>query len=887
MNFKTITILLIIFIISGSLEQSYAWGWKKKQKNKKEQITGQPAPKQQSAYERLFSGKKCETAKGFLTLHKMDGKVYAEFPLKYMDRDVLIGSTVSEISDNRFALVGEKPHTPLHVMFSLKDSAVQLLHRDNCHYLTDDENIAERLKISMKSPLVERFKIEAWTPDSSAVIIDLTSFLLSDNEQLDPFSPFSIATAGGKQQIDKNFNRDKSMITGIKAFEDNVSIQTLLSYMAGTRGQNPQQQGGGIAKRPFTALMTRSIVLLPEIPMQPRPGDPRMNVFVDQSIRFDQNKGIVPVFHTIHWRLEPQDEAAYQRGELVEPKKPIVYYMDDAFPENWKKYIKQGVEIWQKAFEKIGFKNAIQVREFPKDDPEFDPDNLKYSCIRYCPVPTANAMGMSWVDPRSAETINATVYVYHNVVEMLQSWRFIQTAQADPEVRSVRMREDILGDCLSYVIAHEVGHTLGFMHNMASSAAIPVDSLRSPSFTQKYGTTYSIMDYARNNYVAQPGDKEKGVRLTPPELGEYDYYAVKWLYTPLPEAKTQEEQQKILSQWIEEKSGDPVYRYGKQQVRFRIDPSAIEEDLGDDAMKAAEYGIKNLKYILAHLDEWVGKEDPDFTFRKRIYNEVVFQYSRYLTHVIANIGGIYMYEHQEGDQLPAFQIVPREKQKRAARFMLAQLKDLGWLDPDQFQRGFPLQANVSGEIAASIFKGLVSRISPLMICEERATQGSYSREEYLNDLYQFIWGPTILGKNLNQVEKKLQNEHLALLMQGAALEKKGIPGANLSAYAGWEETLVPEFVKANSRADYGDIPENMSGIFTNREYITTNVTDATARMGFGEPYIRATGSPLDYRMYHTLKQVKRLLESKAATGSADTRQHYQLLLFKIEKALKN
>lgn len=887
MKQRKFILFLIITLLVGSTGDSYAWGRKKK-KMKNQPTMSMPVPKKLSPYERLFDGKKCETAKGFLTLHKIDGKIYVELPLKYMERDMLIGSTVSEISDNRFALVGEKPHIPLHAMFVLKDSSVNLLHRDNCHYLTTDKNIEERLKVSMKSPLVERFKVEAWTPDSTAVIFDMTGFLLSDNEQFDPFSPFSVASGMGQRQIDKSFNRDKSMIAGIKAFSDNVSIQSLLSYMAGVRGPDPRSPRAFITKSPFTALMTRSIILLPEETMSPRLGDPRINVFVDQMVSFDNKKGMEPVFYATRWKLEPKDQEAYDRGELVEPKKPIVFYVDDAFPENWKGYVKEGVEVWQKAFEKIGFKNAILAKDFPKDDPEFDPDNLKYSCVRYCPVAVPNAMGMSWKDPRTAEIINSTVYVYHNVVEMLQSWRFIQTSPADPEMRSVNMKEELLGDCLSYVIAHEVGHTLGFMHNMAASAAIPVDSLRSPSFTQKYGTTYSIMDYARNNYVAQPGDKEKGVRLTPPELGLYDYYAVKWLYTPLPEAKTPEEAQKIASKWITEKSGDPIYRYGKQQIEFRIDPSSIEEDLGDDAIKAAEYGVKNLKYIMTHLDEWVGKEDTDYSFRKRIYNEILFQYSRYLTQVLANIGGIYVNERYDGDLRLAYQVLPSEKQKRAVRFMFAQLKDLEWLNSDKLQRGFPLSGNVSVELISSIFKGLVERVEPIRICEGRTEKGGYTSLQYLDDLYRFIWGPTEQGRSLTKTEEKLQNEHLKVLIAGAGIEKKGITGVNMSGLVGYSGTIVPDFVKAGSREDYGDISENMSGIFNNRDYAAGDkVCIGAEHMGFGENGVRSNGGALDFRLLHTLNRVRKLVMSKAAMGSEDTRQHYQLLLFKIEKALKN
>ena len=360
--------------------------------------------------------------------------------------------------------------------------------------------------------IIENLAIKAYSPDSTAVVIDMTNFLLSDNEQLNPFSAYAPVTWSGAW-IEKEFKRNNSQIAKIKAFDDNVSVQSSLTYSVSLRDKRSYYW----YKEPFTAVMTRTFLLLPEEPMRPRLADPRINIFWQGYSEFsNEGNGMKPLYYANRWRLEPKDEAAYRRGELVEPKKPIVFYIDNAFPEMWKPYMKYAVEVWQKAFENIGFKNAIIAKDFPTNDPEFDPDNLKYSCIRYSPSSVANAMGPSWTDPRTGEIINASVYVYHNVIKLVQDWRFLHTAAVDSDVRKVVLDDEIIGDCIRYVVSHEVGHCLALMHNMSASAAIPVDSLRSPSFTQKYGTTYSIMDYARNNYVAQPGDKEKGVRLTPP-----------------------------------------------------------------------------------------------------------------------------------------------------------------------------------------------------------------------------------------------------------------------------------------------------------------------------------------------------------------------------------
>lgn len=891
MRQKTLILLILASLLAWSVGDAYGMTGTRKKKSKKgkgEVEMKQEMPKK-SKYEQLFDGRKAETVKGLFTLHKMDdGSLYIELPLNLLNKDMLIASIVSEISDNRFANVGEITHEPMLVSFTRVDSSINLVQLVNSYILTDDKNVADRLAISMKAPVMERYRIEAYSPDSTAVVINMTNFFLSDNEDMDPFSPFSPATGGGQRRIDKMFNRDKSNIAEVKAFADNVSIRSSLSYRAGSMGQmDPRPY---ISQRPFTALMTRSIMLLPESPMRPRLADPRIGFFFQQMIRFDGNKGTAPEMYALRWRLEPKDEAAYRRGELVEPKQPIVFYIDDKFPEFWKPYIKSGIETWQKAFEKIGFKNAILAKDFPKDDPEFDPDNFKYSCVRYCPIPIANAMGQPVTDPRTGEIIHATVYIFHNVLDILQSWRMIQTGPADPDVRGVKMPEEMLGDCMRYVIAHEVGHTLSLMHNMSASAAIPVDSLRSPSFTRKYGTTYSIMDYARNNYVAQPGDKERGVKMTPPELGLYDYYAIKWLYTPILDAKTAKEEVPVLDKWITEKSGDPVYRYGKQQFRLRIDPSSVEEDLGDDPVKAAEYGVKNLKYVMKYLDEWVGDDDKDYSFRQRIYNEILYQYYRYLGHVMANIGGMYMYERYDGDARPvAYEPVPRERQKQSVRFMLNQARDLSWINSSKLQRGYPLSGNISGVLEKSIFDGLMGMLRHLIISENNAGKEAYSRVEFLNDIYNIIMKPTLQGKSLTKTEIRLQTQFVNALYQAADLARKGFGGGDVSASTmGFVSPItIPDFIKANSRADYGDMPEHFAGIYSNRDIVAPrNAARVEEYMGFGEPYIQPMGFRIDHNCFMMLKQINNLMKSKANAGSRETQDFYQMMIFKFNKMFK-
>ncbi len=853
--------------------------WKKKGK-KEEKVE----VKKETPYEKFFKGKKCETVKGLIILHKMDNKIYFELPLSLLGKDMLIGSTVTEITNNGFANVGEKPHEPMHVMFTRTDSTINL-RQVTCAYMSKDRNLQERIKTSMMPAIIENLAIKAYSPDSTAVVIDMTNFLLSDNEQLNPFSAYAPVTWSGAW-IEKEFKRNNSQIAKIKAFDDNVSVQSSLTYSVSLRDKRSYYW----YKEPFTAVMTRTFLLLPEEPMRPRLADPRINIFWQGYSEFsNEGNGMKPLYYANRWRLEPKDEAAYRRGELVEPKKPIVFYIDNAFPEMWKPYMKYAVEVWQKAFENIGFKNAIIAKDFPTDDPEFDPDNLKYSCIRYSPSSVANAMGPSWTDPRTGEIINASVYVYHNVIKLVQDWRFLHTAAVDSDVRKVVLDDEIIGDCIRYVVSHEVGHCLALMHNMSASAAIPVDSLRSPSFTQKYGTTYSIMDYARNNYVAQPGDKEKGVRLTPPELGLYDMFSISWLYRPLLDAKTPEDEVPTLSKWISEKSGNLAYRYGKQQFRTRLDPSSVEEDLGDDAMKAGVYGIKNLKIILANLNGWVGKDDPDYRFRLNMYNEVIYQYFRYLNNVLMNIGGIYMNERYDGDVLPSYTVVPRKDQRRAVKFLLDQMKDMDWLDAKEMQEGYPLRGNIASYLQDEIFFAMIKQIGNVMICASKSLgEDVYTAEDYMKDIYDYVWAPTQQGKTLTSIEKLMQINLLTTIMDqaGVVSEQKGTP----FALAG-NMIRIPEVMKEQSRAAYGLISEEFAGIYSNLERLvpfeSEDLLRQAERMGF-DSYVGVTAPyiPTGHIYFDVLKKTLSLLKSKVNTGSTDTKQHYKLLIYKIENALK-
>lgn len=881
MKFRVLFILLVMLCVVTTVEA--------RKKTKKKEVQGAKTEQKDSKYQQLFKGKACETVKGMITIHKMDGKAYFELPLALLGREMLLGSTVSEITDNRFAIVGEKPYDPLHIVFTRMDSLVSL-RLVSCDFVSGNKNISERIKESRVPAILRNFEVKAYNPDSTAVVIDVTGYFMEDNDRLGPFSPYAPITGYGRAWVEKEFKAGDSRVTKVKAFSDNVSVQSSMVYSVNVRDERYYY----VYKQPFTALMTRSLVLLPEKPMRARMADPRINIFVTEKSNFNnEGYGVKRIYYANRWRLEPKDEAKYRRGELVEPVKPIIFYIDNAFPENWKPYIKQGVEKWNLAFEKIGFKNAVVTKDFPKNDLEFDPDNLKYSCVRYSPSQVANAMGPSWTDPRSGEILNASVYLYHNLIQLVQNWRFLQTSPADDEARTMTLREDILGECIRYVVTHEVGHCISLMHNMAGSSAIPTDSLRSPSFTHEYGTTYSIMDYARNNYVAQPGDKERGVRLTPPELGLYDYFSIKWLYSPLLDVNTSEDEVPVLNAWMGEKSGDPIYRYGKQQLDMHIDPSSMEEDLGDDAMKSAAYGVKNLKFVLNHLNDWVGDQDYDYSFRTTLYNEVLYQYLRYVNHVLSNIGGIYLNERYAGDQRPSYLSLPKEKQKRALQFLLQEMKDLSWLDGKQFEEGFVLSGNVSNAIEDELFKALMNCPFVLNLCAEKTKTNPYTESEFMDDFFRYVWDSTRKGKTLTETEKKYQIKFLTQVIGCAGVEKGRSEGSMgvLSLTQNECRVVIPESIKERSRATFGILPASIMGRFTNETVtplrVCTDQMTPQEKAGFGF-FVSAQlrGKPMEHFYFALLKRTQGLLRENVNTGSKETQEHYRLLLYKIEQALK-
>jgi hypothetical protein len=493
--------------------------------------------------------------------------------------------------------------------------------------------------------------------------------------------------------------------------------------------------------------------LLSKDPYRVRYSDERIGYSAENRRIFESGKAASSVKFINRWSIEPkpEDVEKYKRGELVVPQKQIVFYVDTVMPEKWCGYVREAIESWNATFEKIGFKNVIKALDFPKNK-NFDPDDIRNNCFRYVTSADANAQGPQWIDPRSGEIIQGDIMWWHNVIELLQTWRFVQTAAADPEARKKVLPDAIMGDAIRYAIAHEMGHVLGLQHNMRASYAIPTDSLRSATFTQKYGTTASIMDYSRNNYVAQPGDKEKGVALTPPRLGLQDYFAIQWGYQPILSAQTPEAELPTLNKWFLEKRNDPFYIYGGTAVSAVVpDPSAQSDALGNDLIKSANYGISNIKLITKNLVKWTMSEGDNADLLQKRWDGLTKLYFRISNLTLSYLGGAYEFKGVYGQYPTNFIPVESAKQKETIRFIISEMTNCEWMNNREIVQLTGTTTDEitkwqSGVIGNMLGNFILSRITAN---QTLYTQNTYSLNEYLNDVDVQIWNQTAKSQLTN------------------------------------------------------------------------------------------------------------------------------------------
>lgn len=801
---------------------------------------------------------------------KKDGKLFLSIPDSAYNKTFMLVSRVNSISSTTDMVAGEMNITPLVIRFT-KDANNVYMHIVNSRAITmDGDPIKSSLSRNFIDPIAKSFKIEG--TENNRDFIDVTSFFGGDEKLITPLKEYDpiVTLLSGKKGIDGSFYENGSSIVAVKSFPDNLMVESRLAYTTKK------------AHEPYTVAVTRSIIQLPDNPMRPRLQDNRVGYFYDMKELYSSSLDGSKKFQIINrFRVEPKEEDidAYFRGELVEPKKQIIFYVDSAFPEKWRPAVKEGVEYWNRAFEAAGFKNVIEARDYPLGDPNFDPDDIHTNCIRYCVTPTANAMGPSYSDPRTGEILGADVIWYHNVINLVHNWRFVQTAAVDPRVRTSVFADSVMNESLTYVTAHEVGHCLGLMHNMGASYAFTIDNLRDPEFTQHYGTTPSIMDYARNNFVAQPGDYERGVRLTPPPIGVYDIHAINWGYRLIPEADNFFDEKPVLNSWIREHDGDPMYEFGAQQVLGLMDPTDQTEDLSNDHITAGDLAISNLKIIMDNFEEWAGVEDEDYNGLQETYNALVNQYLRHVTHVVPYLGGVKFKEVRQtkGDG-PARTYLTRQEQKKAMDWLIAQARTCGWLEPESLISKFDepkewrkkLENSIVGCFTATTVLGRVKKgyeIDPA---------NGYPLDEFLDDAVKGLFEASYKNIPLNSTEIHLQSAAISAFAKASGLEA-------LSGVSTGSKSLDVEVDYLGMIAEYS-APSIACSHEPGAYDLSSEEARSFYRIALGDnPLPESELKPLLTRQLRNIRDLYK--KCAASTRDAASRDYYQYQLMVLNKIL--
>ena len=761
---------------------------KKKSKENNTEETATKSQKSKTPKYADFVTKKTTTDEGLFKVHNTDNKFMYEIPKTYFGKEMLLVTRIKDIPaglGGGYVNAGSKINTQVVVWEEFQNKILLKVKSYNA-VANDSLPIYKSVKANNLEPILFAFDIATQNQDSTAVLVDVTKFFTSDIQAISP-----LPDSYRKRYKVKRLDASRSFINSIKSYPENIEVVQDFTFDAAEPPSNS-------STNTITIRVNQSMIVLPEDKMMPRVYDERVGYFSMKNVDYSSEALKADEKRYIRrWRLEPKDINAYNRGELVEPIKPIVYYLDPGTPDKLKKYIKQGVDDWAKVFETAGFKNAIMAKYPPteEEDPEFSMEDVRYSSIRYVASTTRNATGPSVSDPRTGEILESDIIWYHNHLRSYRNRYLLETGAANPSARTLDTPAEEIGEMMRMVISHEVGHALGLPHNMAASYAYPVDSLRSGKFTQKMGIAATIMDYARYNYIAQPGDEN--VRFIR-QLGPYDHYAINWGYRKIPLAKTPEQEVKTLDKWIEEKADDPIYRFGGA----RFDPSAQTEGIGNDQVKASTYGMKNLKIVAENLPSWTSDQTNNYEDLSELYGELLGVWSRYVGHVSGNIGGVYEFNKKPVQNGMVYEAVSKKKQKEA----------MVWLHKNAFETQDWL---INPEILANINEnGYTERILSLqnrqlytllnpnklemMIDAEVIDSKTYTALDMIRDLRTGIFSETNYTKNVDVFRRNLQKSMINRM--GILLNSKDNQNSDISSIVRGElEALNFQLTVAKNR----------------------------------------------------------------------------------------
>lgn len=780
-SYKFHILSLTTLLLLGATTHAEAKIFERKKKKAQTEVKAAPAKQNINGlkpYAQVITPK-AKSSFGFLTVHKVDNNYFFEIPDSMLNRDILIVNRISKAPTSRQK---SRVGYPGDILGS---KVIRFENKDNKRILVREYSYRERsenkdgmfqsVRNSNTQPIVANFGIETIKKDSLTrnYVINVSVFLQKEN-------PLFSFDADSKEYIGLlNMVGEGTYIDTLKAFPKNIEISTTVTYQSKKGMSNVGFLETGSPRIPLTYELNSSMVLLPEVPMKARLFDPRVGYFTVGYTDFDSNpQGIEYKKLITRWRLEPKDEAAYLRGELVEPKKPIVIYIDPATPKKWVPYLIQGVNDWQVAFEKAGFKNAIYALEAPTDDPSWNLEDARHSAIVYKPSDIPNASGPHINDPRTGEILETHINWYHNVMSLLRDWYMIQAGTIDEAARKMQLDDELMGQLIRFVSSHEVGHTLGLRHNFGSSHTVPVEKLRDKAWVEANGHTPSIMDYARFNYVAQPEDGITRAGIFP-RIGIYDKWSIEWGYRWLPQFQTPEDEVAFSNQSIIEKlKTDVRYTFGTESDPN--DPRNQSEDLGDDSMLASLYGIKNLKRIVPQILTWSYEPNKSYAGAGEIYSGVVSQFNRYLGHVTKNVAGIYSNSItvEQTDEI-AREFVPANIQKRAIAFLNEQLFTTPeWLiDRQLMEKAKILPVNVICSLQSGVLARLINKNTLDKMSENEILNGkkAYTSAQMFNDLKKVIWS------NLGQSDiykRNMQKAYVENLIN--LLDKKGNADKNAS-----------------------------------------------------------------------------------------------------------